>query len=73
LYPDGVMTPLWVKKHLYSPSVVAGFYDLWEWQTEPGSAPKPKRETGPLASQVLFDPAEREHDHNLSTEINLRR
>lgn len=67
------MTPLWVKKHLYSPSVVVGFYDLWEWQSEPGSTPRPKRETGPLASQVLFDPAEREHDHNLSTEINARR
>ncbi|KAG2200136.1 hypothetical protein INT47_012417 [Mucor saturninus] len=73
LYPDGVMSPLWVKKHLYSPSVMVGFYDLWEWQSEPGSTPRPKRETGPLASQVLFDPAEREHDHNLSVEINLRR
>lgn len=73
LYPDGVMTPLWVKKHLYSPSVVVGFYELWDWHTEPGSAPRSKRETGPLASQVLIDPTEREHDSNLAIEINSRR
>ncbi|EPB84242.1 hypothetical protein HMPREF1544_09034 [Mucor circinelloides 1006PhL] len=73
LYPDGVMTPLWVKKHLYSPSVVVGFYDLWDWQTEAGHPPRPQRETGPLASQVLIDPTEREHDTNLAIEINARR
>ncbi|KAI8643763.1 Gryzun, putative trafficking through golgi-domain-containing protein [Parasitella parasitica] len=73
LYPDGVMTPLWIKKHLYSPSVVVGFYDFWDWQTEAGSPPKPQRETGPLASQVLIDPIEREHDTLLAAEINARR
>lgn len=67
------MTPLWIKKHLYFPNVVVGFYHLWDANHEPGSGPKPKRETGPLASQVLIDPTEREHDQNLATEINLRR
>ncbi|GAN09099.1 glutathione transferase omega-1 [Mucor ambiguus] len=73
LYPDGVMTPLWIKKHLYSPSVVVGFYDLWDWQTESSNPPRAQRETGPLASQVLIDPTEREHDTNLAIEINARR
>ncbi|CEP08285.1 hypothetical protein [Parasitella parasitica] len=73
LYPDGVMTPLWIKKHLYSPSVIVGFYDLWDWQTGAGRPPRPQRETGPLASQVLIDPTEREHDTNLAAEINARR
>jgi hypothetical protein len=73
LYPDGIMTPLWVKRHLYAPSVIAGFYDLWDWHTEPGSVSRPQRETGPLASQVLIDPTEREHDMKLAAEINTRR
>lgn len=64
------MTPLWIKKHLYSPSVVVGFYDLWDWQAH---EPRPQRETGPLASQVLIDPTEREHDTHLAVEINARR
>ncbi|KAI7905331.1 Gryzun, putative trafficking through golgi-domain-containing protein [Cokeromyces recurvatus] len=67
LYPDGVMTPLWIKKHLYLPSVVVGFYDIWE------SEEKAQREVGPLSSQVLIDPAERENDTNLAAEINSRR
>ena len=67
------MTPLWIKKHLYSPSVVVGFYDLWDWQTEPGNSARPQRETGPLASQVLIDPTEREHDTQLAVDINARR
>jgi hypothetical protein len=69
LFPDGLMTPLWIKKHLHLPSVVVGFYDLWDWHTEPGT----KRETGPLASQVMIDPVERENDANLASEINSKR
>ncbi|KAG0750066.1 hypothetical protein G6F16_001788 [Rhizopus arrhizus] len=69
IYPDGIMTPLWIKKHLYYPSTVVGFYELWDWHTET----RPKRETGPLASQILIDPTEREHDMSLATEINVRR
>ncbi|KAI8355688.1 Gryzun, putative trafficking through golgi-domain-containing protein [Blakeslea trispora] len=66
LHPDGIMTPLWIKKHLYSPSVIVGFYDMFaDGQT--------KRETGPLASQVLIDPLDREHDSQLAAEINARR
>lgn len=70
LHPDGIMTPLWMKKHLYLPSAVVGFYELWDSHGESG---KPHRETGPLASQVLIDPAERERDTALVTEINARR
>ncbi|KAI9492284.1 Gryzun, putative trafficking through golgi-domain-containing protein [Zychaea mexicana] len=73
LHPDGFMTPLWVKKQLETPSVVVGFYDLWDWSQEPGSQPRPKRETGPLASHVLIDPTEREKDTTLAHEINDRR
>ncbi|KAI8996802.1 Gryzun, putative trafficking through golgi-domain-containing protein [Pilobolus umbonatus] len=73
LFPDGVMTSLWIKKHLYSPSVIVGFYDLWDWNSEPGNAPRPRKETGPLASQILIDPIERENDTHLSVEINNRR
>ncbi|KAI9481008.1 MAG: Gryzun, putative trafficking through golgi-domain-containing protein [Benjaminiella poitrasii] len=73
LYPDGIMTPLWIKKHLYLPSVVVGFYDLWDWSSEPEGASRPHHEVGPLSSQVLIDPIEREHDMNLATEINTRR
>lgn len=73
LYPDGLMTPQWIKKHLELPSVVVGCYDLWDWSREPGSPPRPKRETGPLASHLLIDPTEREKDTALAHEINERR
>ncbi|KAI8364823.1 Gryzun, putative trafficking through golgi-domain-containing protein [Choanephora cucurbitarum] len=66
LYPDGIMTPLWIKKHLYLPSAVVGFYDMF-------AGSQAKRETGPLASQVLIDPLDREHDMQLAAEINNRR
>ncbi|RCI01137.1 hypothetical protein CU098_002795 [Rhizopus stolonifer] len=66
LYPDGIMTPLWIKKHTYLPSVVVGCYELYVDS-------RSLRETGPLASQVLIDPLEREHDAQLATEINTRR
>ncbi|CAO3664089.1 unnamed protein product [Rhizopus microsporus] len=71
VYPDGIMTPLWIKRHLYHPSVVVGFYELWDWQNETGE--RAKRETGPLASQILIDPTEREYDMSLANEINMRR
>ncbi|CAO3693960.1 unnamed protein product [Rhizopus stolonifer] len=67
VYPDGLMTPLWMKRHMYYPSTVVGFYELYT------SVEKAKRETGPLASQILIDPTEREHDMSLSNEINVRR
>ncbi|KAI7879688.1 hypothetical protein K492DRAFT_216972 [Lichtheimia hyalospora FSU 10163] len=72
LHPDGCMTPLWVKKQLETPSVVVGFYDLWDWGNEHGGASRPKRETGPLASHILIDPTEREKDTALAQEINDR-
>lgn len=73
LHPDGCMTSLWVKKQLETPSVVVGFYDLWDWGNEHGGASRPKRETGPLASHILIDPTEREKDTALAQEINDRR
>ncbi|KAI9256530.1 Gryzun, putative trafficking through golgi-domain-containing protein [Phascolomyces articulosus] len=73
LHPDGFMTPLWIKKQLETPCVVVGFYDLWDWSQEPGSPPRPKRETGPLSSHVFIDPTEREKDTVLMQEINERR
>ncbi|KAI8970457.1 Gryzun, putative trafficking through golgi-domain-containing protein [Mycotypha africana] len=69
LYPDGIMTTLWIKKHLYLPSVIVGFYELWDWD----STARPTREIGPLSSQVLIDPTERQHDDSLANEINSRR
>lgn len=56
-----------------TPSAIVGFYDLWDWSMESGSPPRPKRETGPLASHVLIDPTEREKDTLLSQEINTHR
>ncbi|CAO3595427.1 unnamed protein product [Absidia cylindrospora] len=63
----------WIKKHLELPSVVVGCYDLWDWSQELGSPPRPKRETGPLASHLLINPTEREKDTALAHEINERR
>ncbi|KAI8374513.1 Gryzun, putative trafficking through golgi-domain-containing protein [Radiomyces spectabilis] len=73
LHPDGLISTSWVKKHLETPSVVVGFYTLWDPSAEVGSPPKPKREVGPLASHVLIDPAEREKDAALVQKINDRR
>ncbi|KAG0190503.1 hypothetical protein DFQ28_001976 [Apophysomyces sp. BC1034] len=73
LHPDGLITTLWIKRHMGTPSIVVGFHDLWDWSDEPGSPPRPKRETGPLASQVLIDPTEREKDMALAQELNDRR
>ncbi|KAI8343321.1 Foie gras liver health family 1-domain-containing protein [Chlamydoabsidia padenii] len=74
LYPDGLMTPAWIKKHLELPSVVVGCYELWDgFQAPPGSPARPRRETGPLSSHILVDPTEREKDSALAHEINERR
>ncbi len=30
LYPDGIMTPFWLKKHREAaPAIVVAFYELW--------------------------------------------
>ncbi|KAI9311302.1 Gryzun, putative trafficking through golgi-domain-containing protein [Dichotomocladium elegans] len=73
LHPDGIMTPLWIKKQLDTPSAIVGFYDLWDWSNDPNNQQRPKRETGPLAPHLLIDPTEREHDTMLAHEINERR
>ncbi|KAI9306763.1 Foie gras liver health family 1-domain-containing protein [Cunninghamella echinulata] len=73
LYSDGIMSPLWIKKHLNLPSVIVGCYDLWDWSQEPGSPIRPRRETGPLSSHILIDPTEREKDTLLAHEINDKR
>ncbi|CAO3690739.1 unnamed protein product [Umbelopsis ramanniana] len=74
LHPDGIMTTQWYEKHLnVYPSVVVGFYDLWDWSMEAGSPPRPKREVGPLAGQALADPVEKERDAAMAHGINEKR
>ncbi|KAL0079429.1 Foie gras liver health family 1-domain-containing protein [Phycomyces blakesleeanus] len=73
LYPDGIMSPLWITKYLETPSVIVGFYELWDWSSEPGQGSKPVRETGPLGAHVMMDPTERENDVALAQEINDKR
>jgi hypothetical protein len=74
LHPDGIMTTQWYEKHLnVYPSVVVGFYDLWDWSMEAGSPPRPKREVNPLAGQALADPVEKERDAAMAHGINEKR
>ncbi|KAJ1558908.1 hypothetical protein HK096_006580 [Nowakowskiella sp. JEL0078] len=66
LYPDGIMTTLWVKKHREDmPSVIVGFFELWE-RTEPLD----RRD--PIALQYSLN-LERERDLILCSEINEKR
>ncbi|KAI9016573.1 Gryzun, putative trafficking through golgi-domain-containing protein [Phycomyces nitens] len=73
LYPDGILSPLWINKYLETPSVIVGFYELWDWSSETGQGTKPVRETGPLGAHVMMDPTERENDVALAQEINDKR
>ncbi|KAJ3191020.1 hypothetical protein HK101_008161 [Irineochytrium annulatum] len=63
LYPDGMMTPAWVRRHREEiPAVVLGFYDL----------PEAADRKDPLAAHASVA-AERERDANMINEINERR
>ncbi|CAG8608368.1 423_t:CDS:10, partial [Paraglomus occultum] len=74
LYPDGLITPIWVKKHReVAPSVVVGFYDLWEWSM--GGVSIDEKEKLPHVPEPLgnINPIEREKDTDLVAEINERK
>ncbi|KAI7870632.1 Gryzun, putative trafficking through golgi-domain-containing protein [Spinellus fusiger] len=74
LFPDGLISPSWIKKHLETPSVVVGVYEVWDWTHAPGQqAPTSVREVGPLGASAMMDPTEREKDIALAQEINDRR
>ena len=70
LYPDGIMTPLWITKHAQEqPGVVLGIYELWERLDSNGNALK-KRD--PLGAQTDLSP-ERENDTAICADVNLKR
>ncbi|KAG0227447.1 hypothetical protein BGW42_002955 [Actinomortierella wolfii] len=76
LYPDGLITPLWIKRHReVIPSVFIAFVDLWDRKTAALNAegqhqPPGYMEKGPLG---VIDPFEREHDVQLAQELLDRR
>src|SRR4051794_30149023 len=71
--PDGLIPPIWVRKHReILPSVVIGFYDLWHH-----TSPDPIQEKEEIASVQeplgTIEPIEKEKDYNLALEINEKR
>ncbi|KAJ1548868.1 hypothetical protein HK405_013675 [Cladochytrium tenue] len=68
LYPDGIISPLWLKKHREQiPSAVVAFYPLWD-----RSALNDDSGALPLSAQSVTN-MERERDQVLCQEINERR
>jgi hypothetical protein len=64
LYPDGLIAPIWVRKHLeLVPSVFVLFLRLWE----------PPPPTSPLDVNNQDRDEERARDTDLATEIGLRK
>ncbi|OZJ05843.1 hypothetical protein BZG36_00924 [Bifiguratus adelaidae] len=79
LYPDGIITPQWIRKYRDDiPAVAVGFYDLWDATVDPKSAVLPpdsqrvRSPVNPLGSH-LEDPEACEHDSRLAHSINQRR
>lgn len=71
LYPDGIMTPLWVHRHKeVIPSVVVGFYELWD-KDRPDSV-DPAAGKDPLGVQMDLG-LERERDLILCSEMNEKK
>lgn len=76
LYPDGLITPLWIKRHREQiPSVFIAFVDLWDRESVlansgDGDNQQGFSDKGPLG---VIDPAEREHDIVLAQELLERR
>ena len=70
VHPDGLIPPIWVRKHReILPSIVVGFYDLWY-------RPDPIQEKDEITVQEPLgttEPIEREKDYNLAMEINEKR
>ncbi|GBC06239.1 hypothetical protein RclHR1_06700003 [Rhizophagus clarus] len=71
VHPDGLIPPIWVKKHReVLPSVVVGFYELWHH-----SSPEPineKEEISPTQEGTI-ESMDKEKDYILAMEINERR
>ncbi|KAF9185891.1 hypothetical protein BGZ51_002352 [Haplosporangium sp. Z 767] len=76
LYPDGLITPLWIRRHREQiPSVFIAFVDLWDRESalakgSDGDNQRGFSDKGPLG---VIDPAEREHDIVLAQELLERR
>ncbi|KAF9953552.1 hypothetical protein BGZ72_005333 [Mortierella alpina] len=73
LYPDGLITPHWIKRHREQiPSVFIAVVDLWDRDTavSSGSSQRGFSDKGPLG---VVDPLEREHDTILAQELLERR
>ncbi|KAG0364056.1 Foie gras liver health family 1-domain-containing protein [Gamsiella multidivaricata] len=74
LYPDGLVSPLWVRRHREQiPSVFIAIVDLWDRESIVGNENNGHRafsDKGPLG---VIDPMEREHDIVLAQELLERR
>ncbi|KAG0211965.1 hypothetical protein BGX28_007048 [Mortierella sp. GBA30] len=76
LYPDGLITPLWIRRHREQiPSVFIAIVDLWDRESVlgnrgDGSNQRAFSDKGPLG---VIDPMEREHDIVLAQELLERR
>jgi hypothetical protein len=76
LYPDGLMTPLWIKRHRKQiPSVFIAVVNLWDRESvkDSGIGSNGQRtfsDKGPLG---VVDPMERENDTVLAQELLERR
>ncbi|KAK3843310.1 MAG: Foie gras liver health family 1-domain-containing protein [Linnemannia gamsii] len=74
LYPDGLITPLWIRRHREQiPSVFIAVVDLWDRESIAGNADNGQRgysDKGPLG---VVDPMERDHDTTLAQDLLERR
>lgn len=74
LYPDGLITPLWIRRHREQiPSVFIAVVDLWDRESIIGNTDKGQRgfsDKGPLG---VVDPMERDHDTTLAQDLLERR
>jgi hypothetical protein len=71
VHPDGLIPPMWVKKHReILPSVVVGFYELWHH-----TLPDPIQEKEEISStqEDTTESVDKEKDYILAMEINERR
>ncbi|KAF9132227.1 hypothetical protein BGW39_000547 [Mortierella sp. 14UC] len=74
LYPDGLITPLWIRRHREQiPSVFIAVVDLWDRESIAGNSDISQRgfsDKGPLG---VVDPMERDHDTTLAQDLLERR
>ncbi|KAI9362023.1 Gryzun, putative trafficking through golgi-domain-containing protein [Zopfochytrium polystomum] len=70
LFPDGIMSPSWVKRHREQvPSAVVSFYSLWDKSADETIVER----RDPLIGSDGVTATEREKDQQLCQEINERR